>query len=129
METGHPEKGQIWIVESKEEGDRYVIWAAHINISVREKKLLAESNWEGGGGERATQRNKNDKTQTEKIKWVLVIANVKLYLNFPPATKTEYLEMDAGIEISLVIFKTERMKGNWDLACNFQNRGEKEGWG
>lgn len=66
----------------------------------------------GGGGERATQRNKNDKTQTEKIKWVLVIANVKLYLNFPPATKTEYLEMDAGIEISLVIFKTERMKGN-----------------
>jgi hypothetical protein len=49
METGHPEKGQIWIVESKEEGDRYVIWAAHINISVRENKLLAESNWEGGG--------------------------------------------------------------------------------
>lgn len=66
----------------------------------------------GGGGERATQRNKNDKTQTEKIKWVLVIANVKLYLNFQPATKTEYLEMDAGIEISLAIFKTERMKGN-----------------
>jgi len=41
-----------------------------------------------------------------------MISQMNNYLNFPPATKTEYLEMDAGIEISLAIFKTERMKGN-----------------